>query len=177
MHKGKAAKHGRIIAQVFCAGKKKFCAALLVILPAFRYNTGEETPMKKTVRAEKMDRADRAVQLKHGGCNCCQAVLCAFAEETGMTADELMRIGAAFGGGMGCLEGTCGALLGAQILLGIKKYGGRPVGRDAANVLRQFKALCGATVCKDLKGVDTGVVLCPCDDCVRNAVKIAEGLE
>ena len=51
------------------------------------------------------------------------------------------------------------------------------MGRDAANVLRQFKALCGATVCKDLKGVDTGVVLCPCDDCVRNAVKIAEGLE
>ena len=71
-----------------------------------------------------MDRTDRAVQLKHGGCNCCQAVLCAFAEETGMTEDELMRIGAAFGGGMGCMEGTCGALLGAQMLLGIKKYGG-----------------------------------------------------
>ena len=123
-----------------------------------------------------MDRTDRAVQLKHGGCNCCQAVLCAFAEETGMTEDERMRVGAAFGSGMGCMEGTCGALVGAQILLGIKKYGGRPVARDAAKALCRFKELCGATVCKDLKGVDTGAVLCACDDCVRNAVKIAEEL-
>ncbi|MBR0227744.1 MAG: C_GCAxxG_C_C family protein [Clostridia bacterium] len=124
-----------------------------------------------------MDRKDRAVQLKHSGRNCCQAVLCAFAEETGMTEEELMRIGAAFGGGMGCLEATCGALVGAQMLLGIKKYSGRPVARDAAAALRKFKELCGATVCRDLKGVDTGAVLCPCDDCVRNAVKIIEELE
>ena len=27
---------------------------------------------------------------------------------------------------------------------------------------------------KELKGRDTGVVLCECDDCVRNAVEIAE---
>ena len=124
-----------------------------------------------------MDRKDCAVQLKHSGCNCCQAVLCAFAEETGMTEEELIRIGAAFGGGMGCLEATCGALVGAQMLLGIKKYSGRPVARDAAAALRKFKELCGATVCRDLKGVDTGAVLCPCDDCVRNAVKIIEELE
>ena len=29
---------------------------------------------------------------------------------------------------------------------------------------------CGAERCADLKGRDTGVMLCPCDDCVRNAV-------
>ncbi len=35
-----------------------------------------------------------------------------------------------------------------------------------ADVIR----LCGATLCKDLKGVDTGAPLCPCPECVRNAV-------
>ena len=102
-----------------------------------------------------MDRKDYAVQLKHTSCNCCQAVLCAFADEVGMTEDELKRIGAAFGVGMGCLESTCGALIG---------------------VLRQFESMCKATICKDLKGKDTGVVLCECDDCVRNAVEIMEGM-
>ena len=121
-----------------------------------------------------MDRKEYAVQLKHTSCNCCQAVLCAFADEVGMTEEELKKIGAAFGVGMGCLEATCGALIGAQMLMGMKKYQGRSVLRDAAGVLHQFEAMCKATVCKDLKGRDTGIVLCECDDCVRNAVEIAQ---
>ena len=88
-----------------------------------------------------MDRKGYAVQLKHTSCNCCQAVLCAFADEVGMTEDELKRIGAAFGVGMGCLESTCGALIGAQMLMGIKKYQGKPMLRDAAGVLRQFETM------------------------------------
>ena len=124
-----------------------------------------------------MDKKEYAVQLKHCGYNCCQAVLCAFTDEVGMNEDELKRIGAAFGVGMGCLEATCGSLIGAQILLGMKKYQGRSMLRDAASVLRQFETMCKATLCKDLKGRDTGIVLCECDDCVRNAVEIVEGLQ
>jgi len=123
-----------------------------------------------------MDKKEYAVQLKHSGYNCCQAVLCAFADEVGMTKEDLMKTGAAFGVGMGCLEGTCGALIGAQMLMGLKKYQGKPILRDAALVLHQFETMCRATICKDLKGRDTGVVLCECDDCVRNAVEIAEGV-
>ena len=123
-----------------------------------------------------MDKKEYAVQLKHCGYNCCQAVLCAFTDEVGMNEDELKRIGAAFGVGMGCLEATCGSLIGAQILMGMKKYQGRSMLRDAASVLRQFETMCKATLCKDLKGRDTGIVLCECDDCVRNAVEIVEGL-
>ena len=124
-----------------------------------------------------MDKKEYAVQLKHCGYNCCQAVLCAFTDEVGMNEDELKRIGAAFGVGMGCLEATCGSLIGAQILMGMKKYQGRSMLRDAASVLRQFETMCKATLCKDLKGRDTGIVLCECDDCVRNAVEIVEGLQ
>lgn len=121
-----------------------------------------------------MDRREQAVELKHNGHNCAQAVLCAFADKVDMTSEDLKKAGAAFGVGMGCMEATCGALCGVQILLGLKKYDTLSILKDAGSVLREFEGKCGATICKDLKGRDTGVVMCECDDCVRNAVEIAE---
>ena len=123
---------------------------------------------------EFITRQEKAVELKHSGHNCCQAVLCAYAEELSLKEEDLMRIGAAFGVGMGCMEATCGALCGAEIILGMRKYEGRPVLSDAAALHRTFAEKCGASICKDLKGRDTGIVLCECDDCVRNAVAIME---
>ena len=121
-----------------------------------------------------MDKSTVAVELKHNGCNCAQAVLCAFTDKVGLPFDTLKKMGAAFGGGMGCMEGTCGALCAAEMLLGLTKYAGKPLGRDAAALHKAFAEKCGASVCKDLKGRDTGIVLCPCDDCVRNAAALAE---
>lgn len=123
-----------------------------------------------------MDRKEYAVELKHNGYNCAQAVLCAFADELEVSDELLKQMGAGFGVGMGCMEATCGALCGAQIVLGMKKYEGRPILRDAAKLYQVFTDRCGASLCKDLKGRDTGVVKCECDDCVRNAVEIVESL-
>ena len=123
-----------------------------------------------------MDKKEQAVALKHGGYNCAQAVLCVFREETGLPEEFLKRIGAGFGAGMGCMEATCGALIGAQMLMGLKEYQGKPVLRNARALYQTFTERCGASVCKDLKGRDTGIVLCECDDCVRCAVELAEGL-
>ena len=83
-----------------------------------------------------MNKQELAVQLKHTGCNCCQAVLCAFAEESGLSELQLRQIGAGFGAGMGCMEATCGALIGAQILLGLKTYSGKPI-LSTAKLLHQ----------------------------------------
>ncbi len=121
-----------------------------------------------------MDRRELAVDLKHGGHNCCQAVLAAYADELNIPAEDLKKMGAGFGVGMGCMEATCGALVGAQMVLGLKKYENMPILRDAASVHAAFAEKCGATICKDLKGRDTGVVVCECDDCVRNAVAVLE---
>ena len=123
-----------------------------------------------------MDRASKAAELKHNGYNCAQAVLCAYADILALTPEQLKKTGAAFGGGMGNMEATCGALCGAQIVLGLLKYEGRPVLRDAAALQRTFTETCGASLCKDLKGRDTGRVLCSCDDCVRNAVTLLEDI-
>lgn len=35
---------------------------------------------------------------------------------------------------------------------------------------KKYRSKGGATICKDLKGIETGKVLCPCPECVRNAV-------
>lgn len=123
-----------------------------------------------------MDRKEQAVTLKHNGYNCAQAVLCAFADKTGLSEDLLKQIGAGFGAGMGCMEATCGALVGAQILMGLKQYKSVPVLKNAHELHQAFTEKCGASICKDLKGRDTGKVICECDDCVRCAVELAEKL-
>jgi C_GCAxxG_C_C family probable redox protein len=122
---------------------------------------------------ETTERRQEAIERKHAGCNCCQAVLCAFADRTEYTEEQLFNMGAAFGVGMGGLEGTCGALVAAELLLGMTA-GERPVMRDARMLHKAFTDTCGASLCKDLKGRDTGKVLCPCDDCVRCAVDLIE---
>ena len=45
--------------------------------------------------------------------NCCQAVLVAFADESGRSEEDLLRLGSGFGSGMGTMEVPCGALVGA----------------------------------------------------------------
>lgn len=123
-----------------------------------------------------MDRAEKALNLKHDRNNCCQAVVLAFEEECGLSAHELRKLGAPFGLGMGNMEGTCGALVGAEMVLGLAKGDGNRMRPDASKLLDNFRERCGATRCADLKGRDTGVMLCSCDDCVRNATIEVERL-
>ena len=123
-------------------------------------------------------RQDKAVELKNrtgdAHYNCCQAVACVFSDEVGVSEETLRKLGAGFGLGMGTMEATCGALCGAQMVLGLMKYNGKPIRNEAAELYREFAAKCGATICREIKGVGTGKVLCTCDECVRNAVELME---
>ena len=118
---------------------------------------------------ERMDYAAR----RKKEMNCCQAVLVAFATELGRSEEELLRLGSGFGSGMGNMEGTCGALVGAIMVSSLLSEKGTSMAASRT-IFPRFKELCGgATVCRDLKGVGTGKVLCSCEDCVRNAVHAA----
>ena len=102
--------------------------------------------------------------------NCCQAVLVAFADKLGKSEDDLLRLGSGFGSGMATMEGTCGALVGAIMVSSLLSPDGEARNNSRA-IMSRFKELCGgATICRDLKGIETGKVLCSCEDCVRNAV-------
>ncbi len=102
--------------------------------------------------------------------NCCQAVLVAFADKLGKSEDDLLRLGSGFGSGMATMEGTCGALVGAIMVSSLLSPDGEARNNSRA-IMSRFKELCGgATICRDLKGIETGKMLCSCEDCVRNAV-------
>ena len=129
--------------------------------------------------------AEIAVKYKHEGNNCAQSVLLALKELTNLKEDELLKLGSGFGVGFGSMEATCGALIAANMILGLtgdgkpkKMFESRDMLHDFYNfyyynqLFHDFYNLSGATICRDLKGVDTGKVLCSCDDCVRNAVKV-----
>ena len=117
---------------------------------------------------ERMDYAAR----RKKEMNCCQAVLVAFADQLGRSEEELLRLGSGFGSGMGTMEGTCGALVGAIMVSSLLSEKGEAMTASRA-IMPRFKELCGATICRDLKGIDTGKVLCSCENCVRNAVRAA----
>ena len=130
--------------------------------------------MKQNEMITGMPRRERAVMYKRTN-NCCQAVLLSFAPELGLPEEKLMAMGACFGSGMGCMEETCGALCGAQIAQGLLKFDNHRMNPQASQLRTLFEQRCGATRCKDLKGVgsDRGV-LCSCEDCVRHAVDSLE---
>ena len=125
----------------------------------------------------KDEKEKLAVEIKQS-CNCAQAVLRAFSDETGYTDKELNLMGAGFGAGMGCLKATCGALCGAQMVLSMVKYDGESIPKEAADVVNEFEEKVGATICEDIRGIKTGKQLCRCDESVRIAAGIvAEKLE
>ena len=118
------------------------------------------------------ERQEYGVKLK-SEMNCCQAVVRAFADTVPLDEASLMSLAAGFGAGMGTMDGTCGALVGAILVAGLRTQGTGTMALSR-KMLPRFKELCGATICRDLKGVDTGKVICSCEDCVRNAVRTVE---
>ncbi|MDE6658158.1 MAG: C-GCAxxG-C-C family protein [Oscillospiraceae bacterium] len=121
-----------------------------------------------------VNKQELAINFKRSGNNCCQAVLLAYTEELQLSEELLRKLGAGFGLGMGCMEGTCGALCGAEMILGLLTYQGKPITANAKKLHHAFIEKTGACLCKDLKGITTGKMLCSCDDCIRYAVEILE---
>lgn len=126
-------------------------------------------------------RVQKAIDLHHEGYNCAQAVVCAYCDLFGMDEETAFKASEAFGLGLGQME-VCGALSGACMLAGIKNSGGlRAVGKTKAHtyqinriLAKAFREKAQSTICRELKGVDTGKVLRPCDDCVQDAARIVE---
>lgn len=106
--------------------------------------------------------------------NCCQAILCTYCDLAGLDADTAAAIASGLGSGMGCGEATCGAITGAAMTVSAVCRQ-RPAAMAAARrIIEAFGKRNGATVCRRLKGVDTGVPLRACKDCVADAASLLE---
>ncbi|MCC7145868.1 MAG: C_GCAxxG_C_C family protein [Phycisphaeraceae bacterium] len=140
-----------------------------------------------------MSHADDAEAIFKSGLNCCQAVLLAYAAEHGLSRDDAMRVGSGFGGGMGNMAMTCGAVTGAIMVIGLKHpRRDRATAEPSAQRVQQFaqrfcqqnRSLC----CRELLGHDistpdgkasaraSGVFQAICPQLVRSAAGILEEL-
>ncbi len=89
---------------------------------------------------------------------------CAFAEDLGADRALTLRLATGFGGGMGRTGGTCGALTGAFMALGLAFGMKDPADQAAkdrtyalvAEASRRFRERAGALACPDLLGLDIG---------------------
>lgn len=119
-------------------------------------------------------RIEKAVEKKHSGCNCAQAIACTYCDHAGVDEETMKNITQAFGVGMGTMEGSCGALSGAAVVLGMVNKNQRQTSGDIRGIMTEFKERNGTVTCKALKGVETGTIIRACDDCVRDAAEFLE---
>lgn len=104
----------------------------------------------------------QAVDLFEQGYSCAQAIAIAFAPALGLEKDQAARISTAFGAG-GCgRAGTCGAISGALMVIGLAH--GRVRADDKAardrtyelgnKLMAEFEKRYGSTECREILGVD-----------------------
>ena len=112
-----------------------------------------------------MNKSECSMQCFLSGFNCAQAVFSTYSSEFGLEPELALRISSSFGGGMGYIGETCGAVTGAFMVIGLK-YGKDKADDNAAkdkNYLlvqeftRRFIAKHGSVRCNELLGVDISV--------------------
>ena len=113
-------------------------------------------------------------KLQCGTHNCAQAVVSTYADLIGLDETTAKNIANAFGGGMGNMEGTCGALVGAGIVMGLSTKDKAASRKGMRQIMTKFQERNGATQCKMLKGVGTRVILRECTGCVADAAEFLE---
>lgn len=140
-----------------------------------------------------MNKKEKALNLFREGYNCSQSVLMACSGMSGVMA----RAGAAFGGGMGRMQKTCGAVTGAYICFSLA-YGSESLpGPEEKERLygkvREFNRIFvernGTDLCSALLGEDLstpegrrrieerGLTRSVCEKCISDAIEIIEMLD
>ena len=109
-----------------------------------------------------MERIEIAGRLHAEGYNCAQSLLVAFGPRLGLTRAHALKLGAPLAGGLSRTGSTCGAALGAILVLGLSKGHTDPDNDDAIvntreltqEFLRRFADLTGGRTCPEVLGAD-----------------------
>lgn len=127
-------------------------------------------------------RQEQAIEMRKKGYNCAQAVACVFDDKVDLDRETLFKLTEGFGGGMATMDGTCGAITAACMLMGFIKSSGNLDKPDSKvmtsqfskEILNRFKSRNQTVTCRELKGIGTGKVLRSCPDCICDAIEILE---
>ena len=141
-----------------------------------------------------MERVERAVRSFKDGMACSQAILTTYCAQFGLDEDIALRLSSGFGGGMGRLANTCGAVTGAFMVLDLKYASSDITDKESKELARskvrefaaRFEERNGSLMCRDilgedisteegyLKGVKSGLAKEKCPNFVRDAAEILE---
>jgi C_GCAxxG_C_C family probable redox protein len=107
----------------------------------------------------KKERKKDALKLFHEGYNCAQVILAPYGDMFGLERENALKIGAPFGGGVANTGDTCGAAIGALMVIGLRYGTVKPVGwfkraklhRTSKSFMKRFTNVCGSHRCEDLK--------------------------
>lgn len=109
-----------------------------------------------------MDKVERAVSCFKEGFSCSQALLSTYGAQFGLNREMALKVSGSFGGGMGRMGETCGAVTGAFMVIGLK-YGKTRVEDEqtkekAYSLVKEFvdkfKSRNGSIICRELLGCD-----------------------
>jgi C_GCAxxG_C_C family probable redox protein len=109
-----------------------------------------------------LSKAKEAESQFEKGYSCAPAVLSAYSEQFGLEKELALRIACGFGGGIGHMGRTCGAVTGAVMVIGLK-HGQAEVADDESRqathklvnkFIEKFTELHGSVECKELIGYD-----------------------
>jgi C_GCAxxG_C_C family probable redox protein len=143
-----------------------------------------------------MNNPECAVALFKEGFSCSQAVLAAYGKQFELKQKLALRVAGAFGGGMGRMGETCGAVTGAIMVVGLQ-FGSTIAGdlkarENAYAVVREFvhrfKGRNVSVLCRDLLDCDIstpegmkrakeeGIIKQSCPKFVKDAAEILDQL-
>ena len=128
------------------------------------------------------ERIKLADELHRKGFSCSQSVAVACADLVDVPKEILFKATESFGAGMGTGDGVCGALTGALLIAGLKNSTGNLAApkskastmKISKAMLNSFREKSGALICRELKGVGTGKMICSCPDCIKHGVEVVE---
>ena len=118
--------------------------------------------MEKQLDINVAERVERAQAYFKAGYNCAQAVVMAFDDVMQMSPDELARLAAPFGGGMGRMREVCGTVSGMTFLAGAIKPSANPSNLEERKenyalvqlFADRFREENGDIVCRRLLGLE-----------------------
>lgn len=144
----------------------------------------------------KVTRAENATNAFKSGLNCAQSVLTSYSKQFNFDKNLALQISSGFGGGMGRMQETCGAVTGAFMVFGIYNSGryadDRESNESTVSMIQafsqQFKSIYGTLDCRSLLKCDINTEEgqrfvkenklneTVCEKCVADSIKIIDEL-
>lgn len=143
-----------------------------------------------------MSESEKAKEQFTNGLNCSQSIIAQYAEKYQLDIATACKLATGFGGGMGRMGNTCGALTGAYLVLGLE-YGSESAAQKdkkdqtyekIQDLTQRFQQKNGTCNCRDLLGCDIstpegyqqakkqGLTQTKCPGFVKDAVDILEDI-